>query len=172
MIKIKVIDWEGFTYKVKVNEVPFKGQRITIDDGNDTIVTGWVLYAEHTYGPNEDVVEVTIGANNGNEDQLKELNKDSTMQQVNWWGNKTEDHRMLRINVTDSSGNYDDFHIKAVNVPGFGDDIQVGICEDKRIRGEVSAIDRWITPTTDEISVVIEDIGYNDESSFEDPVWW
>lgn len=174
MIKVTVYDWLGNRYKVKVHEIPFKGQTINlIDNKGLLVVKGPVCYTEHTYGKGQDITEVYLGGNPKEMEYYEQFNKDATFKEVDWWDvDSTENSKMLQINLMDNNGEYGNFRINATTVPPFGDDLQVGISDDKRIRGEVSWIDRWISPGIDNIDVQIRDHGYNDGSTYQNVNWW
>ena len=167
MIRITVTDWMGNDYKVKVHEVPFKGQDISIlnEDGN-LLIRGEVRYVERTIGYNKDHIEVHISHLDGIDSSLVE--HDGI---VDFWNVRSNEHAMERITWTDETGK--EYKTKGMCIPNFNDDVQLGIVEDKVVRGEVNYIIRTISPGKDEIEVHLKDENYlNDGSSYESINWW
>lgn len=79
MIYIKVIDWKGNIYKVKVMSIPVVGEDLQVGVANDKRVRGIVKNVERTIGKDSDHIEVYIA------DDRNELNDLSTFEEVNWW---------------------------------------------------------------------------------------
>lgn len=79
MIHIKVIDWKGNVYKVKVMAIPVVGEDLQIGLVDDKRVRGIVINVERTIGKGIDQIEVYIA------DDKDELNYLSTFEEVDWW---------------------------------------------------------------------------------------
>lgn len=79
MIRIKVIDWKGNIYKVKVMTIPMVGEDFQVGVAYDKRVRGIVSNVERTIGKDNDHIEVYIT------DEHNELNEDSSFVEVNWW---------------------------------------------------------------------------------------
>lgn len=79
MIRIKVIDWKGNVYKVKVMAVPMVGEDLQVGVADDKRVRGIVKNVERTIGKDRDYIEVYLA------DDRNELNDESTFEEVNWW---------------------------------------------------------------------------------------
>lgn len=79
MIRIKVIDWKGNVYKVKVMAIPVVGEDLQVGVAEDKRVRGIVKNVERTIGKDSDYIEVYIA------DDHNELNDSSTFEEVNWW---------------------------------------------------------------------------------------
>lgn len=79
MIRIKVIDWKGNIYKVKVMAIPMVGEDFQVGVAYDKRVRGIVSNVERTIGKDNDHIEVYIT------DEHNELNEDSSFVEVNWW---------------------------------------------------------------------------------------
>jgi hypothetical protein len=79
MIRIKVIDWRGNVYKVKVMAVPTVGEDLQVGVADDKRVRGVVSNVERTIGKDSDHIEVYLA------DDRNELNDGSTFEEVNWW---------------------------------------------------------------------------------------
>lgn len=79
MIRIKVIDWKGNVYKVKVMAIPVVGEDLQVGVAEDKRVRGIVKNVERTIGKDSDYIEVYIA------DDHNELNDGSTFEEVNWW---------------------------------------------------------------------------------------
>lgn len=79
MIRIKVIDWKGNVYKVKVMAIPVVGEDLQVGVAEDKRVRGIVTDVERTIGKDDDYIEVYIA------DDHNELNDSSTFEEVNWW---------------------------------------------------------------------------------------
>ncbi len=77
MIRIKVIDWRGNVYKVKVMAIPNVGEDFQIGIGEDKRVRGIVANVERTIGKDSDNIEVYL--------DLNELNDGSSFEGVDWW---------------------------------------------------------------------------------------
>ena len=79
MIRIKVIDWKGNVYKVKLMAVPMVGEDLQVGVADDKRVRGIVKNVERTIGKDQDHIEVYLA------DDRNELNDESTFEEVNWW---------------------------------------------------------------------------------------
>jgi hypothetical protein len=79
MIRIKVIDWKGNVYKVKVMTVPTVGEDFQVGVAMDKRVRGIVANVERTIGKDHDYIDVYLA------DDRNELNDGSTFEEVNWW---------------------------------------------------------------------------------------
>lgn len=81
MIHIKVIDWKGNVYRVKVMAIPVVGEDLQVGFGSvdDKRVRGIVKNVERTIGKGIDDIRVYIADDND------ELNYLSTFEEVDWW---------------------------------------------------------------------------------------
>lgn len=79
MIRIKVIDWKGNVYKVKVMAIPMVGEDFQVGVDEDKRVRGIVAKVERTIGKDHDHVDVYLA------DDLNELNDGSSFEEVDWW---------------------------------------------------------------------------------------
>ena len=77
MIRIKVIDWRGNVYKVKVMAIPMIGEDLQVGVATDKRVRGIVANVERTIGKDSDNIEVYL--------DLNELNDGSSFEGVDWW---------------------------------------------------------------------------------------
>lgn len=77
MIRIKVIDWKGNVYKVKVMAIPMLGEDFQVGTAEDKRVRGIVANVERTIGKDSDNIEVYL--------DLNELNDGSSFEEVDWW---------------------------------------------------------------------------------------
>lgn len=79
MIRIKVIDWKGNVYKVKVMAIPMIGEDLQVGVADDKRVRGVVANVERTIGKDHDHIDVYLA------DDRNELNEGSSFVEVNWW---------------------------------------------------------------------------------------
>ena len=79
---------------------------------------------------------------------------------------------MIKISVYDWFGNC--YKIKVMQIPNVNEDFQVGIGDDKRVRGIVKNVERTVGKDHDCIDVyLLDDLNQlNDGSSFEGCDWW
>ena len=77
---------------------------------------------------------------------------------------------MIRIKVIDWRGNV--YKVKVMAIPMIGEDLQVGVAADKRVRGIVANVERTIGKDSDNIEVYLDLNELNDGSSFEGVDWW
>lgn len=66
------------------------------------------------------------------------------------------------------------YKVNVFSIPQVGDDVQIGLSYDKRVRGIVSRVERTIGEFSNSIRVYIADDekALNDGSSFEETQWW
>lgn len=79
MVRIKVIDWKGNVYKVKVMAIPMLGEDLQVGVADDKRVRGIVANVERTIGKDSDHIDVYLA------DDHNELNEGSSFVGVNWW---------------------------------------------------------------------------------------
>ena len=66
------------------------------------------------------------------------------------------------------------YRVKTNSIPSVGEDLQVGVGDDKHVRGIVSRVERTISEGGDHITVYIADDEHslNDDSDFREVNWW
>ena len=79
---------------------------------------------------------------------------------------------MHKIIVVDWCGRK--YRVNTNSIPSVGEDLQVGVGDDKHVRGIVSRVERTIWERHDYISVYIADDEHalNDDSDYREVNWW
>ena len=79
MHKVRVVDWCGRTYRVKMAAIPSVGEDLQVGVGGDKHVRGIVSRVERTISEKADHISVYIA------DDEHALNDDSDYREVDWW---------------------------------------------------------------------------------------
>ena len=79
---------------------------------------------------------------------------------------------MHKVIVVDWCGRK--YRVNTNSIPSVGEDLQVGVGDDKHVRGIVSRVERTIWERHDYISVYIADDEHalNDDSDYREVNWW